>query len=126
MLKSKISPIFSLFKGVLIGYIITLAVFIIFALLITYTDISESHIGTVTRVTTALVCILSGVITAASAEKGGLVWGIAAGLIYILIMLAIGFLLIPDYALTSGIAVSLMLALAGGGLGGVVGINIKH
>lgn len=125
MFKSKSSPVLALFKGILISYIITMAVFIVFALLITYTDISEKHIGTVIKVTTALVCILSGLITAGSANKGGLLWGIISGISYVAIMCILGFALIPDYSVTSKLVVSLMLAVAGGGLGGVIGINLK-
>lgn len=125
MFKSKSSPIIALFKGILISYILTMIVFIIFALLITYTDLSEKHIGTVIRVTTAVVCILSGLITAGSANSGGLIWGIISGLSYVAIMCAVGFALIPDYNITSKLIVSIMLAIAGGGLGGVIGINIK-
>ncbi|MDO4300697.1 MAG: TIGR04086 family membrane protein [Clostridia bacterium] len=125
MFKSKSSPVIALFKGILISYIITMLVFIIFALLITYTDISEKHIGTVIRITTAIVCILSGFITAGSANKGGLIWGIISGISYVIIMCIVGYLLLPDYSITSKLIVSLMLAVAGGGLGGVVGINLK-
>ncbi len=125
MFKSKSSPVIALFKGILISYIITMIVFFIFAMLITYTDLSEKHISTVIRITTAIVCILSGLITAGSANKGGLVWGIISGLSYVIIMCIVGFLLIPNYNLSSKILVSLMLAVAGGGLGGVVGINLK-
>lgn len=125
MFKSKSTPIIALFKGILISYILTMIVFIIFALLITYTDLNEKHIGTVIRVTTALVCILSGLITAGSANKGGLIWGIISGMCYVAIMCGVGFALIPDYGLTSKLIVSLMLAIAGGGLGGVIGINLK-
>ena len=121
MFKSKNSPVIALFKGILISYILTMAVFLIFALLITYTDLSEKHISTVIKVTTALVCILSGLITAGSADKGGLIWGIS----YVAIMCIVGFILIPDYSLSPKIIISLMLAVAGGGLGGIIGINIK-
>ena len=125
MFKVKSSPVLALFKGILISYIITMVIFIVFALLITYTDISEKHIGTVIKVTTAIVCILSGLITAGSANRGGLVWGIISGISYVAIMCIIGFALIPDYSLTSKLIVSLMLAVAGGGVGGVIGINLK-
>lgn len=125
MFKTKNSSIVALFKGVLISYIITMLIFFIFALLITYTDLSEKHINTVIRTTTALVCILSGFITAGSANKGGLIWGIISGLTYVIIMCIVAFLLIPNYALSTKLIISLALAVAGGGLGGIIGINIK-
>ncbi|MDO5389138.1 MAG: TIGR04086 family membrane protein [Clostridia bacterium] len=125
MIKSKNSPVIALFKGILISYIITMAVFFIFALLITYTDFSEKHISTIIKVTTALVCILSGLITARSANRGGLLWGIVSGVSYGIIMCIAAFILIPNYTISSKLIISMLLAAAGGGLGGIVGINIK-
>ncbi len=125
MFKSKSSPVTALFKGVLISYILTMLVFFIFALLITYTDLNEKHIITVIRITTALVCILSGIITAGSAQKRGLLWGIISGIFYVVIMCIIGFVIIPGYTLSLKILISLALAAAGGGLGGIIGINLK-
>ena len=126
MFKSKSSPVLALIKGILVSYILTLIVFFVFALLITYTEVSEKHLYTVIRVTTAVVCILCGLITAGSAKKGGLLWGIFAGIIYVVIMCVIGFVLIPQYSITSKFSVSLIVAVAGGGLGGVIGINLNR
>ena len=125
MFKTKISAVIALFKGILISYIITMLVFFIFALLITYTDLSETYISTVIKVTTALVCIISGFITAASAEKSGLIWGMVSGVLYAVIMCIVGFILIPDYNLSPKLLITLAIALGGGGLGGIIGINIR-
>ena len=125
MFKTKISAVIALFKGILISYIITMLVFFIFALLIIYTDLSETYISTVIKVTTTLVCIISGFITAASAEKSGLIWGMISGVLYAVIMCIVGFILIPDYNLSPKLLITLAIALGGGGLGGIIGINIR-
>lgn len=125
MAGKKLAPLKALLKGLLTGYIITTVIFVIFALLMTYTDIGEEHIDTAIKAVTAGVCILSGFITARSAGKGGLLWGIISGALYVAVMCICAFVSIPDYSLSPKILISLALALAGGGLGGVVGVNMK-
>ncbi len=124
MVKSRLKPLTALLKGLLTGYIITTVIFVIFALLMTYTEAGEEHIQTAIKAVTAAVCIISGFITARSAGKGGLLWGVVSGAVYVAVMCLCAFVCIPDYSLNPKIAVSLALALAGGGIGGVVGVNV--
>lgn len=123
---SKGNPLTAMLKGLVTSYIITVVVFVVFAILITYTNTSENHVGTITRLTTAIVCVISGFITARSANNKGLVWGIASGVGYIVVMTIAAFAMVPDYKLGLSLCISLLLAATGGGLGGVVGINVKH
>lgn len=122
----KASPIISLLKGIVISYILTAAVFLIYALLITYTDVTEDHISTTALITTAAVCIICGFITARSAESRGLIWGVLSGILYVVLLLITGFLLIPAFMPTSKFLIMSALAAAAGGLGGIIGINLKH
>lgn len=123
MSKTKNSPLFTLIKGVVISYCITMVVFIIFALLLTYTDFPENIVPTAALITTAVSCIICGFVAAAKAKSRGLLWGIAAGGCYMLIMFTIGFSTIPAYELNQKMIISLCLALGGGAVGGVFGVN---
>ena len=116
----------SMLKGLIISYILTAAVFLIYALLITYTDVTEEHISTAALITTVIVCVICGFITARSASSRGLIWGIISGVLYALLMFITGFLLIPSFVPTSKFIVMSVLAAAAGGLGGIIGINLKH
>ncbi len=120
------SPIISMLKGLIISYILTAAVFLIYALLITYTDVTEDHISTAALITTAAVCIICGFITARSADSRGLIWGIISGVLYVVMLLITGFLLIPEFMATTRFIIMSVLAAAAGGLGGIIGINLKH
>ncbi len=123
MSKTKNSPVTALLKGTLIGYCITMIVFIIFALLLTYTDISEKLVSPTALVTTAVSCLVCGFITAKKAKSRGLLWGVIGGGLYMLIMFTIGFSTIPAYELNQKMIISLCLALGGGAVGGVFGVN---
>lgn len=123
MLKTKNTPITALLKGIVISYSITMIIFIIYALLLTYSDVSEEYISPCVLITTALSCLASGFFAAKSSGKRGLLWGIAAGGAYMLIMFTIGFATIPAYELSKKIVISFCLALGGGAVGGVLGVN---
>ncbi len=126
MPKTKNMPLLSMLKGLLAGCIFTAIVFFTYALLITYTDIRENHVSTTALVTTAISCIISGFITARSAESKGLLRGMFSGLMYAVIMLAAAFALIPSFMPAPKFIVTAALAAASGGLGGTLGINLKH
>lgn len=116
----------AMIKGIVISWFVTMAVFFIYAMLITYTDMSEKHIATVALVTTALSCMLCGFITARCAKSRGLLWGVLSGGIYMLVLLGAAFAAIPNFAPSPKFAITLALALTGGGLGGIAGINIRR
>ena len=116
----------SLFSGVMIGYAITLIVFITYAILLTYTNLSEDNIVMVVTTTSVISVLVAGFDAARTQAKKGWLWGLAAGLMY-------GGLLIFAMAIFNGGTISiarslslLALSLAGGGLGGVIGINVRR
>lgn len=115
----------SLISGVLIGYAITIIVFIAYAILLTYTGMSENNIGLVVTITSIISVIVAGFDAARVQIRRGWLWGLAAGMFYgiLLIVLMMTF---QGGAISFGRSISLiLLSLAGGGIGGVLGINNK-
>lgn len=113
----------SLVSGVLIGYAITIIVFISYALILTYTHVSEDNIGLVVTATTVLSVLVAGFDAARIQSRRGWLWGVLAGFCYGLLLIGLmvflqGGVIAPDRSLSL-----LAIALAGGGLGGVIGIN---
>ena len=125
MLKMRTTPIYAMFRGIFISYILTILVVVIYGLLITFTSVNESYVSTIALVTTAIACILSGFITALAAKGKGLIWGILAGVLYIMFIIFAGYMLTPDFEVSSKVLMTIVLAIAGGGLGGVLGINLR-
>lgn len=123
--KESSSPISAMLKGVGLGYLLTIAIFIVYAVLITYTGVSEKNVQAIVLVTVVLSVVIAGFKSARAAESKGWLWGIFAGLLYVVIMIFIGFCFVADFGFgTKGITL-LILSAAGGGLGGVIGINKK-
>jgi len=110
--------------GTLTAYIITALVFIVYALLLTYTGISEKNNTAVVLVTMAMSLVAGGIKSASSARQRGLVWGVVTGVLYVAVMVAAGLFLIPGYTLGSKTLVCLLLGIGSGGLGGIIGVNL--
>ena len=130
--KSKGEPqagsVMALLKGILIAYCITAAVFIAYSVLITYTSLGENYMSIVTAGTTIVAVVVAGFDAARGARSRGWLWGIAAGAVYALIFLLImTFVQVKrgGFNYDSRTITLIVLALSGGGLGGVIGINLR-
>ena len=115
----------SLFTGVVIGYAITCLVFISYALLLTYTNITEENISLVVTLTSIVSVLVAGFDAARGATSKGWLWGIVAGFMYAVILVVLMSWIQQSLILDSRAITLLILSLAGGGLGGVIGINLK-
>ena len=120
------SQIKQLVKGVLIGYAVTCIIFLAYAMLITYTQMSERNLPMVVAVTTLLSVMIAGFDAAKGATKKGWLWGMAAGFIYVAIMGLIMMVMLPGFFVDGRTVTVIMLSIAGGGLGGILGINIRR
>lgn len=123
--EEKGSPFLYILKGTAIAYAITIIVFIVYAALLTYTNMTEENLSTVIMVTVVISVLISGFDTARGVKNRGLIWGLMAGFIYSLIMTIVGFCIVPNYKLSTTSLINLILGLAGGGFGGIIGINFK-
>lgn len=125
MILSQGKQIKALVIGVVIAYAITTIIFLGYSMLITYTGITERSLPMVVAVTTLLSVMVAGFDAARGAEKRGWLWGMGAGLVYILILIALMMGVLERFAVDTRTITSIILALAGGGMGGILGINIK-
>ena len=121
--KTDSSRLYSLASGVLVGYAITCIIFLGYSILITYTSLTDDKMPLVVAGATLVSVIVAGFDAAKGAENKGWFWGIMAGFIYAVILLIIMTLVLKNFSVDSRTATVLVLSLAGGGLGGVIGIN---
>ncbi|HHW56360.1 MAG TPA: TIGR04086 family membrane protein [Clostridia bacterium] len=110
--------------GVLIAYIITLSFFIIYAILLTFTPLSELTLPTLTLLITIIGIVLSGALSARHTTSKGWLNGGIAGILYITIMLVLGAFFIKELGATSFWLVKYMWGAILGALGGMIGINL--
>ncbi len=117
--------IVSLTKGSIFSYIITGVVFIIYGLLLTYTDTTEKNMQLIVMITTVVSVLIGGIIASKGVNSKGLIFGMLVGIVYALIMVMVSFCILPTIKITSKMVMIIILSLSSGGIGGIIGINTK-
>ena len=114
-----------LIRGMAVAFAITCIIFIAFGILLTYTELSESSLPLVSLVCTALSAAAAGNDWAACMGKRGIFWGLIAGVIYTVLLYLITSLAADSFSLHLSGLMTLAVALAGGAVGGILGVNRK-
>lgn len=112
-------------KGVGIALIATVVFLLIFAALLTYTQLAENIINPVIIVITAISILLGSSIGNSKIKKNGLINGALVGGIYILTIYTISSILNWSFGLTWQSMVMIGVGMVFGILGGIIGVNKK-
>lgn len=112
-------------KGVGIAFIVTLILLIIFAGLLTYTDISEQVINPVIMVITGISILIGSSIGNSKIKKNGLLNGALVGICYCLIIYLISSLLNWKFILNFQSIIMIGIGMFFGIIGGIIGVNRK-
>ncbi len=115
----------ALLTGVLIGYAITCIIFIGYSILITYSSMQEGNLSLVVAVTSLISVIVAGFDAGRASLDKGWLWGILAGVLYFFVLITIGTWVNKGLYIDTRTLTLLLLSLAGGGLGGIIGINFR-
>ena len=120
------NPIVTVLKGAIIGFMITAVIFIVYALMLTYTSMTEKSMSLVVTLSIIISAFISGIISAREMNEKGWLWGITAGLVYGVLVIIAGVLTIEEnLEIGASMVTMLIMCLASGGLGGMIGINVR-
>lgn len=121
--KGSLGRVASVLKGTALAFVVTCVVFVVYALLLTYTDISEQYISLVAIISAAVSCALGGFVSAKEMETRGIVWGVLTGILYAVILFIINRLAGAEQTGLMPKITMLVCTMASGGIGGILGIN---
>ncbi|MGN1097484.1 MAG: TIGR04086 family membrane protein [Clostridia bacterium] len=107
------------------AYAVTVILVMIFALILCYSDISEEWISRGAKLITVFSVALAGALCAKNGKSGGWLIGGVSGLLYMVILYAIGYLIFGKLELNLGAALRLLYGCIAGIVGGIIGINLK-
>lgn len=110
-------------KGVGISLIATFIFLIIFSIILTYTNVQEQVINPVIIVITAISILIGSSIGNCKIKKNGLINGGLIGGIYILIIYLISSILNWNFGLDIQSIIFIVVGIAFGILGGIIGVN---
>lgn len=112
-------------KGTLISIIATIVLLMIFAAVLTYSNINENSMPTVIIVVTALCILVGSQITTSKIKRNGIVNGALVGAIYILALYLIASIISKDFSLNIYSIIMMATSILIGGIGGIIGVNKK-
>ena len=112
-------------KGIGISFISTIVFLLIFATILTYTNIPENTINPVIIVITAISILIGSSISNIKIKKNGLLNGGIVGGGYILIIYLISSILNWEFGLDIQSIIFILVGIIFGILGGIIGVNKK-
>lgn len=124
--KDNKSDIFkSLAIGIGISFITTIILLLIFAVVLTYTNVSENTITPVILIATAISILLGSSIGNIKIKKNGILNGAIIGGSYILILYLLSSILNARFGLNAQSIIMICIGVIFGILGGIIGVNKK-
>lgn len=114
----------NILKGTIIAFMTTLVAFLVFALLLTYTNISEETIFPVVVVITGISILLGSSLGNLKIKKNGIINGGFIGLIYMLLLYFVSSCFIGNFSLNVNSIILIIAAIIAGMLGGIIGVNV--
>lgn len=123
--REKNNSLLKIIKGSIISIITTVILLTIFAILLTYTGISENTIYPVVLVISGISILIGSSITTRKLKNKGMINGGLIGLIYILTLYIISSLFTMEFNLNSNSIIMVAVSIIMGMLGGIIGINMK-
>lgn len=116
----------NILKSVGMSYLITLLIFLLLAIILTYTEFPETMIPSAVVITTLVSIMFAGTSAAKHARTRGWMNGGVAGFVYMLIIYLVSSFTVVDFRIDQYVWIMLISGILAGALGGVVGINMKR
>lgn len=112
--------------GVGVSTIITIFSIFIFALILSYTNISEKMIESGLVVISSVSILIGSFFAIKKIREKGLVYGVILGVVYMLIIYIISSIITGNFSLGLGSIIMILLGILSGAIGGIIGVNIKN
>ena len=115
----------NILKGILISFISTIVCLLVFSIVLTYTNLSESFINPFIIVITAISILIGSSIGNLKMNKNGLLNGGIIGGVYIILIYLISSIINNNFVLTFQSIIMIVSAIVCGMFGGIIGVNKK-
>lgn len=113
-------------KTVLKAMFFTAASLVLLTLFMAYGNMPDNISAACVKAAAFISVFAAGFFTAGKRSRAGWLSGLVAGVIYVVLMVIIGFLIFGDFALSGDTVKMFLLSILGSVLGGIFGVNIKR
>ena len=115
--------IIRIIKGSLLSIIVSVIFLIVFAMLLTYTSLSENTITPIVLGIVGLSILLGSYLSTKKINKKGILNGAMVGIIYMLILYIISSVIFMDFSINASSIIMIICGIIAGIIGGIVGVN---
>lgn len=111
--------------SIFIAFSVSIIILIGYALLITYTNLSDKNLNLIVMIINIISVIIAGCDAAKIFKAKGWLWGIFMGFIYAFTLNIIGLIIFKKIIFTSKNLINFLICVSSGAVGGIIGINLK-
>ena len=115
--------IIRIFKGLIFSFIITLISIFVFAILLTYTNISENIIPIVIIILTFISILIGSIMAVKKISRNGMLNGGIIGGGYVVLIYLISSILNTGFSLNVYTIIMIIAGITSGIIGGIIGVN---
>lgn len=119
------NKIISIIKGVVISYIITIILIMIFSFMLVNTNIKEEYINTIVLIISCISILIGTSISTMKIKKNGILNGIIISFIYMFGLYICSSILNNNFSVTMYTIAMFFSGIILGVVGGIIGVNIK-
>lgn len=116
--------IFRVVKGSVFAIIISLILLLIYASVLTATNVSETTMTPVVITISGVSILIGSSISSFKIKKQGMVNGALVGLIYMLLIYLLSSILLTGFAIDMKTIIMIAVGIVAGMVGGVIGVNM--
>lgn len=116
----------TILKGIVLSYIITIPLFLIFSYILTYTDFPEKLVSFVVIIVTIASIILAGTIATKRMKSKGWLNGGVVGFLYMFLLYLLSSIVAKNFSIDNRILSMGIIGVLAGSIGGIIGINLKQ
>lgn len=111
-------------KGSTFAIIISLILLLIYASILTYTNVSETTMVPVVITIAGISILIGSSISSFNIKKQGMLNGALVGLIYILFIYILSSILVSGFSIDMKSIVMIIVGVLAGMIGGIIGVNL--
>lgn len=112
-------------RGLLFALLFTVVVFLVSAILLSYTSLPEDAIPVISTATKLIGALVAGFVPAKRSGNRGIITGAVSGLLYILIIVITAALTTQEQFFGMNVLTTALLCVLSGALGGIFGVNLR-
>ncbi|MDR5658061.1 TIGR04086 family membrane protein [Serpentinicella sp. ANB-PHB4] len=112
-------------KGLIRSYVVSLILFLISAILVTYTGVSEQMVPALVSCVTIVSVAYASIYVSIHSKSKGWVHGAVVGILYMIVIILLSAIFIPEFVLDRVVYYKIGICCVSGVVGGMIGVNVS-